>query len=340
MNILKKEVKLCLACMEEHEVQTVLVTEKNIFKDEEIEYEAIYEYCEHTDEFLEPENLNTRNDISMKNAYRKKMNLLTSDEIVGIRNKYGISQSDLSLILGFGAKTITRYEGHFVQDTPHDNILRKINEDPAWYIQLLKSAEKKLTAESYHKYYTTASNLYSSSPDEYLRKTIQAEYVQYENLSECNGNKLLDLNKVVDIVRYFANSERMKSLFKVKLMKLLWYTDALSYKRTNTSMTGLVYLALPMGAVPVSYKHIIDLDGITYEEGNYDDNTTFHFIGDKINDYLYLTSDDKVILDYVIDHFYNMNSKEISDEMHKEVAYIETAPNDVIQYKYARELSI
>ena len=132
----------------------------------------------------------------------------------------------------------------------------------------------------------------------------------------------------------------MQSLFKVKLMKLLWYTDALSYKRTNTSMTGLVYLALPIGAVPVSYKHIIDLDGIIYEEGNYDDNTTFHFIGDKINDYLYLTSDDKVILDYVIDHFYNMNSKEISNEMHKEVAYIETAPNDVIQYKYARELSI
>lgn len=86
MNVLKKEVKLWLACIEEHEVQTITVKEKNIFKDEEVEYEATYEYCKRADEFLESENLNTQNDISMKNAYRKKMNLSTSNEIVNMQS--------------------------------------------------------------------------------------------------------------------------------------------------------------------------------------------------------------------------------------------------------------
>ena len=57
MKIVKKEVKLCLACMEEHEVQTVIVKEKNIFKGEKVEYDAMYEYCDRTDDFIEPENM-------------------------------------------------------------------------------------------------------------------------------------------------------------------------------------------------------------------------------------------------------------------------------------------
>jgi len=35
----------------------------------------------------------------------------------------GISQSDLCLLLGWGGKTITRYESHQVQDIAHDTIL-------------------------------------------------------------------------------------------------------------------------------------------------------------------------------------------------------------------------
>ena len=45
MEFLRKELKLCLCCMTEHDVATVRVREKNIFMGEEIEYDAIYELC-------------------------------------------------------------------------------------------------------------------------------------------------------------------------------------------------------------------------------------------------------------------------------------------------------
>lgn len=59
-------------------------------------------------------------------------------EIGTIRSKYGISQTDLSTILGWGGKTITRYESHQVQDAAHDFILRKIDDDPECFLWAFK----------------------------------------------------------------------------------------------------------------------------------------------------------------------------------------------------------
>ncbi len=136
MEILKITQKLCLSCMEVHYVKEVAVMEKSSFKNETVEFKAIYEYCSNTEEYTETEEMIKINDLSMKDAYRKKMNLLTSSEILGIREKYGVSQKDFSDILGWGKATITRYENHQVQDMAHDDILRKLDSDPKWFLHL------------------------------------------------------------------------------------------------------------------------------------------------------------------------------------------------------------
>lgn len=64
--------------MEEHEVSIVNVREYNVFKKLEIEYLSTYYYCEKCDEYFTDEYMITNNDISMKDAYRKKVGLLTS----------------------------------------------------------------------------------------------------------------------------------------------------------------------------------------------------------------------------------------------------------------------
>lgn len=51
------------------------------------------------------------------------MGLLTSDEIVAIRESYGLSQVDLAKLLGWGEATISRYESKAIQDEAY----RKIN---------------------------------------------------------------------------------------------------------------------------------------------------------------------------------------------------------------------
>lgn len=340
MEIMKKERKLCLCCMEEHEVSYVRLKEKNLFKGQEIEYDVICEYCEIADEYISSDNMISANDISLKDAYREKFGFLKSNEIADIRQKYGISQSDLAILLGWGEKTITRYESHQVQDNAHDTILRKINEDPEWYIRLLEKNKDKFSSSTYTKYYDTARYLYEKNQDEYLQRTIHAKYLRYENFSECCGNAKLDLNKIVEIVRYFANSEKVKALYKVKLMKMLWYADALSFKRYGHSITGLVYAALPMGAVPLQHELIIDLKGIVYDEVDFGEGTGYHFVQTTNYDYSHLSVEDIQILDKIIDVFGSLNKTDIVNTMHKEQAYIETAPNDIIQYKYTTQLSL
>jgi len=43
-------------------------------------------------------------------------------------------------------------------------------------------------------------------------------------------------------------------------MKLLWYTDALYFKRYGQSMTGLVYKHMPLGALPVAFDEILNFE--------------------------------------------------------------------------------
>jgi len=108
MKILKREERLCTCCMEEHEVKTVLVPEVVVFKGVKVKYEAFYQYCDLAEELYMNELQMQENDIHLKDAYRKAEGLLTISEIIAIRAKYGISQSDLCILLGWGAKTITR----------------------------------------------------------------------------------------------------------------------------------------------------------------------------------------------------------------------------------------
>lgn len=338
MRIINKENKLCLSCMEKHDVETVAVTEKNIFKNETIEYTAFYEYCSNTDEYIETEELIRRNDLAFKDAYRMKMNLLTSAEIIAIRNKYGASQKDFAAVLGWGRATIIRYETHQVQDEAHDEILRKLNNDPIWFIELLKKNKDSIPAKAYLKYLHNAEKLYSAKENEYLCEAIYARYLEYTGNKELTGGCDLNLGKVVEIVNYLANN--VENLYKVKLMKMLWYSDFLNYKRTGISITGLVYNALPMGAVPEGHEHIVLLEGITFDTVFYEDNIAYKFVPAPGFNIKYLADIEMKTIDDVIKRIGAMKTADLIALMHEEQAYKRTLPFHKISYDYAKDLTI
>lgn len=340
MKIMKSEKRLCPCCMEEHEVKTVLVEETATFKNSKVDYEASYLFCENAEELYMEELQIQENDIRLKNAYRRKQGLLTSEEIVAIRLKYGITQSDLCVLLGWGAKTITRYESHQVQDRAHDTILRKIGQDPEWFLVLLADAKEHFPETAYKKYFEAATQLYEKNKDIYLKKAIEADYAGYAGNKMLHGNTELSLDKVVDVIRYFAASSKIRKLYKVKLMKLLWYADALSYKRRGFAMTGLVYQALPMGAVPVGHNAIIDLKDVPCEEVDMGEGNGYYFSLSEPTTYKTLTEDDVKILDAVIEKLGSMSKTEIVAFMHKEEAYEKTTFKDIISFEYAKHLQI
>ena len=340
MQVIRRIKKLCLCCMEEHDVQFVRVQEYTHFKGVEVDYSAEYEYCENADEYIAEDEMISRNDMAMKDAYRKTSNLLTSSEIGNIRAKYGISQADLACVLGWGGKTITRYESHQVQDMAHDSVLKKIDNDPEWFLELLNQGKEKISESAYKRYYAIIAKIFEARQDDYLRKSILAQYIKYESNLDSTGGTVLNLDKVVAVIRYFANSSEVLNLYKVKLMKLLWYADSLSFKRRGFSMTGLVYSALPMGAVPIAHKSIIDLKGVSYEEEEFADGSGYRFVKTSDDDYTVLTNEDIDILDKIIQVCGRDTREQIVNRMHNEKAYKETTQGEVISFQYALELSI
>ena len=182
MNILEREKKLCISCMGDHFVDLVNEIESITFKGEKVEYNAIYEYCEKTESYLETEEMMRVNEISIRDAYREKMNLLTTKQIKEIRAKYRVNQKNFAKILGWGEATMARYESFFVQDRANDNVLRKIDIDPEWFLSLLINIKGKITDKSYKKYLEAATIIVDRKKQTYTIKSVISKYVEIDSI--------------------------------------------------------------------------------------------------------------------------------------------------------------
>ena len=338
MKTLNSEKRLCPICLSEHDVRSVMVTDSAEFKGVSVEYPAEYFYCDKTGETYADERQLSMNDISMKDAYRGKMGLLTGKQIAGIRAKYGISQGDLCVLLGWGGKTITRYEGHQVQDAAHDTILRKLDADPEWFLQLLRTARDSFSKSAYDKYMELGTALFEGNRDSYLKSVIMSHYARF-NAPEMTGGKSLSLDVVADMIRYLANSG-VKDLFMTKLVKLLWYADYLSYKRLGHAISGMVYRAFPMGAVPEAYRLILNLSTINSKEVDIGLGTGYEFMPSDDKEYPHLSQSDMEMLDAVVRRFRNSSKYQVVQSMHREDAFIKTPSRDIITFDYAQTLSL
>ncbi|MBM4236252.1 MAG: DUF4065 domain-containing protein [Firmicutes bacterium] len=336
MKTVSSSVELCVSCMEKHKVDVVQIEEHETYKNKEVGFIATYEYCSNTKELFETENMIRANSLAMKDAYRGEVGLLKAEDIIGIRKKYGISQKDFSEILDWGKATITRYENHQVQDRAHDDILRKINSDPKWLMEMLNRAKGRLSQKAYAKYHHNISKEYRLQGDHYLRESIYASYANYED-DTLTGCMELNLDKVIEVINYFA--KKVNNLHMVKLMKMLWYSDTFNHKRYGHSITGLAYRALKMGAVPEGYEQIVLLEGVSYEVAIYDD-IAYRFKpvpGFKIKN---LSDKDIESIDISISTLGDLITAEIVSLMHEERAYQETPSNQLIPYTFSKDLKV
>lgn len=106
-------------------------------------------YCSHCNEEVFDKDTEIRNDILLFDSYKKKQNLLTSKEIISIREKYNLSQATFSKIMGFGLKTITRYENGAIQDNTHDNLLRLANIEDNFFALWIMNKENLTETENF-----------------------------------------------------------------------------------------------------------------------------------------------------------------------------------------------
>lgn len=164
---------ICPSC--ERETETCVIEKKETLsiKGKSFTLMVKVRICNHCKEELVDEKLDQETLLAFYDAYRKSENLLTSSEIRDIRLSYNLSQASFARFLGFGEKTITRYENGAIQDVCHDNLLRLLK-SPSVFFQLwsvrkdsLSETENKklsqLPAFSCYNYFFTPPYHYEKS---------------------------------------------------------------------------------------------------------------------------------------------------------------------------------
>lgn len=329
----------CPLCGKEHDLEIRERVATTIIKDEIVEYNEVYYFCENekeNNEFANGKMLNA-NLLNARNEYRRIKGLLTSDEIVEIRKKYGLSQVDLANLMGWGEATISRYESKAIQDESYDTILRKIKDDPNVAYEYLEKNKERLGSK-----YLEIKDRIVDMINEYGNQLISKQllenvYIKYSEPSIFNGMKSLDIEKLACIINYFA--KKIKGLYKVRLMKLLWYADCMYYKAHGISMTGLVYCHNDWGALPEGHREMMQLGSINVrEELRGDENIQYHIMPKEGVETDVFTSEEKDVLDRVIKQFRYCSAQGIADYMHEETAYKNTNDGEFISYEYAKEI--
>lgn len=333
--------KDCPFCNKTHSLEQRKRLTQSIVKDETVDFEEIYFLCplcdEEENEFV-PAGLMDENLLRARDAYRQKKGLLTSDEIAEIRQYYQLSQSDFSAMLGWGEVTVTRYESKTIQDETYDNLMRMVCVNPMFALECIDKHKDRFATERYLKIRKNIATRVKEVGTLYLKKQeISTQYVNFEEETDFNGFKLLDIDKVANVIGYF--SQFVDNLYKVKLMKLLWYADSVFFGRHGKSMTGLVYKHMPLGALPIAYDEIISLPTVKVVEELIYEDVSYRIQPNKEVNISEFSLDELSVLEAVATKFKSFKSKEIVDYMHKEKAYTDTMQNQIIPYSLAKQLN-
>ena len=180
LKVISSNKEKCICCMEEHIVKKVEAYDEVTFQNKKVGYEIECYYCDNDETFFEKEEQMGLNSRNLRDAYRKQVGLYTSQQIADLRGKYSISQQDLCKVLGWGEKTINRYENCAVQDMAHDSILKKLDNDPEWFLELLEARSSQINEDSFIKSYDAAKTEYANAKDLYQAKLDRAKRLEKE----------------------------------------------------------------------------------------------------------------------------------------------------------------
>ena len=323
----------CELCNKEIKANCIKGEETYKVFGEDITISTEYLLCPECGNKIFDEELDSKTIAKAYAKYREKHNLLTPQDIKDIREKYSLSQNEFSNLLGWGEKTIFRYEKGSIQDNVHNDLL-KFLQDEKNMLAYIKENSNRIQEKTKNKILKNMSNDINDSD-------ILNEVYAYDP-SIYSGFKRFDYNKASLMIQYF--SERIDNLTLTKLLKLLNYSDNLFFKENSISISGIRYVHLQFGPVPERYKVLIDAmnnNGIIEEDIKLNNNYEEHLISKGIEKVKGQLSESELdVLNRVYEIFKNYNAKDISDYSHEEKGYKETIQGELISYEYSSDLSI
>lgn len=324
--------------------EMTLQIEKSIlvFRKEQFEYNHKSYYCADSDESFTTTELDEFNLNQVYNQYRDKHNIPFPDQIIKLRNTYGLSASMMSKILGFGTNSYRNYEKGEVPSLANANLINTVL-NSIMNFKLLVDLNNDLNKEEKAKILkriNVVSDNYRENKDD--RKYVE---ILFENRLPDNysGYRKPDMEKMSNMILFFA--EKLNPT-ETMMNKLLFYSDFYNYKKTAYSISGSNYMAHNYGPVPVRFGGIFDyaatkdyiyMNVVDYGNGYL--GKCFYKSNQKDFNSELFSSEEIESLNSVVNTFKGCNATQIMQKSHEEKAWIENEKEKrLIDYNYSFDL--
>ena len=147
----ERKVDFCTQCRKETAYQLRKKIIQKEIKEKIYNFEIIIAVCDECGEEMDVPGLIDLNIKSIDEQYRKEEGLISIDDIQKIMDIYNIGKAPLSLALGFGEITITRYLLGQMPSKEYSDIIKKALSSPNYMIKLLNENADKLGETAYKK---------------------------------------------------------------------------------------------------------------------------------------------------------------------------------------------
>lgn len=318
------------------EMKIVYDTREWNFRGEVYQYTHAAWHCEDTGEEFSTDDMDDAGFLQVTNQYRRKYGIPHTDEIVAIRERYGISAAKMSSILGFGTNQWRLYETGEVPSVSNGRMIQSIK-DPEVFLGYVRSSRLLLDEKEYNKISARIAAI-GERDEKYIERDYALSRVFQCERGEDNGFAPQSLERLKNVLLYMIS--RCDEVFCTKMNKLLFYLDFLAYRRNGMAITGLSYKALEFGPVPERWDRVYSqFDEMTQEPRSYNEKEGIVLVSDAVADTSFFSETELEIMDEVCAKFAKYSSSEISAISHGEKAWLEcNEGHKRIPFRYAFDL--
>lgn len=195
----------------------VLYTEREEYmsgtlKGETYNYYGKIAFCNECSSELYINEINDYNLDQLYNEFRKQNNIISLEKILEIPRKYNIGKRPLSLLLGWGEQTFSRYCDGDSPTKQYSMILQKIYDDPRYYLSVLEDNKEKLKSQSTYEKSKQSTQLILGTQQ--ISDTTKIDSVVNYLLCECEDITPLALQKILYYVQGFYYAFLNRFIFK------------------------------------------------------------------------------------------------------------------------------
>ena len=290
----------CVECRKEVGYEFVEKKINHMIKEKNYEFKITTAVCKECGEEMDVEGIMDLNIKEIDEQYRKVENIVSIDDIKTLMDIYCIGKAPLSLALGFGEITITRYLLGQVPSIAYSDIMKQVLQHPDVMKECLNRNRDKIGETAYKKSMNAANEL-----------------SDLLNVSE----------KMLSTISYMF--EKISEITPLALQKLLYYIQGLYMIKYNKPLFDEDCQAWIHGPV---YKEVYDM----FKSFQYNpiDDKRFILLRDRFKE---LDNDEKEVIDLVVDTFGMYSGKVLEEITHKEKPWINARRGNYV-YENSNEI--